>query len=416
MKKYGGHFFWGIFALVSGFLLILASANLAFHPKTAIETDHSTINLVSLSDGVHPWLTLDLQTDPADTDLRHLSWSPIGRTLAFLDGDDLRTWNPNGSAQLTGGHNWKGPFWSPDGEFLVVTSPQKTLIFNQKTMDVQQEFDGENTVWWSNGKMCSAKLLDPNKRTKKDIQSFLFGNQELKLPAGLSLTAASSDGKVLLAQTNFMDNDTDPGSFMLMGMDTKTGSVIWINPAPRAAAHNFATPQVLWNEKYQLATQTVDAGGGFDLHGYAQSGGKTLELKFANSANYSWISGNLSWTGEELFAPMTLAKIIQASKSATSVKFWNELALFDGQTHNLRTVSTGIPFEEAAASEDYVAMIIPGGQGVQIVVCPWTKDEKGKITGVTYHYEPPKQPSATQVEMAKIMQKINQSGSTKIKA
>ncbi len=194
------------------------------------------------------------------------------------------------------------------------------------------------------------------------------------------------DGRALMAQTNSAD-DPSGGTFVLLGLDERGDSVLWIKPAPTKATKDFAYPDILWSERFQLAAETVDAGGGYDLHAFAEANDETMELKFASQANYSWVSGPLSWTGEELFVPLTLARVAQVSGKETSVHFWNELALVDGKTHAIRSVSTGLPYVAAAASPDYLSLVVDTPDGPRIIITPWTKDESGAIQGVKYDGE-----------------------------
>jgi hypothetical protein len=340
--------------------------------------------MVSLSDGKNPWLTINLLHDPTDTDLCSLRWAPNGRTLAFLDGDTLYTWNPNSAVPLSGGSHWSGPVWSPDSDTIAVSCPEKTLLIDPLHSQVLQQLNGEHIIWWMSGKLCNADRVFAAKRKSSDTQSFSWADQEIRLPAGLTLVSASPDGAVLVAQTNYAGQPSSVGIFMMLGIDVRSGAVLWVKPAPCLATKNYGSPDLLWNERLQMAAQTADAGGGFDFHGFVETGRNTQELKFASTANYSWISGPLAWVGDELFTPMTLGRVAQTSTSSMQFRFWNELALFDGRTGDLRSVATGLPFEAAAASDDYVALVIRTNDLAQIVITPWVKDPKGRIIGVTY--------------------------------
>lgn len=346
--------------------------------------DRSTINMVALSDGSHPWLSITLLRDPTEKDLCPLRWSPTTRTLAYLDSDRLCTWNPSNQLQLDSGKNWQGLTWSPNGASLVVSCPDETLVVDAQTMKTKRTYRGQWIVWWQGETVCAVPREDPSKRTKKDAQTVDFDGKSLILPAGLTVVAASPDGRALLAQENLSDNPSG-GPFILLGLDKTGTSVIWIKPAPTKATKDYAFPDLIWNERYQLAAETVDNGGGYDLHAYAEANGQTLAIEFASQANYSWVSGPMSWTGDEMFVPLTLARVVQASGKTTNVHFWNELALVDGKSHSIRSVSAGLPYESAAASPDYVAMIVEESQGAKIIVTPWDKDESGKILGLKYN-------------------------------
>lgn len=354
------------------------------HREIAHLTDHSSLNLVSITDGVHPWLALNVLHDPTDTDLCRVRWAPGGRTLAYLDGDVLYTWNPSNSLPLTGSKKWDGPFWSPDGQFIVVSSVEKTLVLDSHSLATRQQFDGENIVWWSGSKLCYTPRQFASKHKKEDVQHFVFGAVEAKFPPGLSLVSASADGAVLIAQTNYAGESADNSTFLMLGVDEKSGAVLWTRPAPTLTTKNYGNPDVLWNERLQTAAAMVDAGGGFDFHGYVENGHSTMELKFSSSSNYSWLSGPMTWIGDELFAPMTLARVAQYTPDDMDIHFWNELALFNGKTNEIRTVATGLPFEAAAASDVYVALVIRENDQAKIVITPWVKDAKGEIQGVTY--------------------------------
>jgi hypothetical protein len=305
------------------------------------------------------------------------------RTLAYLDNGRLCTWNPSNMLQLDGNKNWRGLQWSPNGQYLVAGCTEETVVVDAQDMTVKRTYDGQWIVWWIGQSICATKRLDASKRGKKDVQRIEFDDKTLILPAGLTLVAASMDGRALMAQTNSAD-DSNGGTFVLLGLNDKGDSVLWIKPAPTKATKDFGSPDLLWSERFQLAAETIDAGGGYDLHAFAEANDETLELKFATQANYSWISGPLSWTGEELFVPMTLARVAQVSNKETSVHFWNELALVDGKTHAIRSVSTGLPFESAAASADYLSLIVSTPDGPRIIITPWTKDTSGVIQGVKY--------------------------------
>ncbi len=370
-------------AQLIGLLLVLTSLSCspAFEGPSLI--DRSTINMVALNEGGHPWLSITLSKDPTDKDLCPMRWSPITRTLAYLDENMLCTWNPSNNVSLDAGKNWRGLYWSPNGQYLVVSCTQETLIVDAQTMSIKRTYDGQWIIWWCGDSIRAAKRMDASKRSKKDAQVVDFDGGSLALPAGLTLIAASPDGKALLAQTNSLDDPTG-GTFVLLGLDSKGDSVIWIKPAPTKATKDFAYPDLLWNERFQMATETIDAGGGYDIHAFAEAGGQTLEVKFAAAANYSWVSGPLSWTGEELFVPMTLARVAQTSSKQSDVHFWNELALLDGKSHSIRSVSSGLPFETAAASADYLSMVVTTADGPRIIITPWLKDESGKIQGIKY--------------------------------
>jgi len=312
-----------------------------------------------------------------------MRWSPVTRTLAYLDANRLCTWNPSNQLSLDAGKNWRGLDWSPDGRYLVVSCTQETLVVDAQDMAIKRTYDGQWIVWWSGQSLCAIRRMDASKRTKKDAQTVDFAGRSLALPAGLTVVAAAPDGKALLAQENFADEPTG-GDFVLLGLDKTGDSVIWIKPAPTKATKDYAYPDLLWSERFQLAAETVDSGGGYDLHAFAETNGQTLAIEFASQANYSWVSGPLSWMGEELFVPLTLARVIQASGKETSVHFWNELALVDGKSHSIRSVSAGLPYESAAASPDYLSMVVNTHDGTKIIITPWDKDESGKIQGVKY--------------------------------
>ena len=362
-----------------------------------IPEDRSTINLISVTDGTHPWLSIPLQYDPTTVNLCPLRWSPITRTLAYLDGNRLCTWNPSNNVTLLGGTQWRGPWWSPDGSDLVVSSPTRTMVLSSDGLTVKKQFDGDYIVWWSDGKLCAANRQDAGQHGKQETQTYEMSDQITRLPAGLSLVSAAPDGRLLLAQTNYKGSSPSEGIFEMLGVDAHTGQILWVKPAPTQATRDFAPPDLVWNERFQVAAESVDTGGGFDLHGFVIKGEKTMELKFATSANYSWISGPLTWTGEEMFAPMTLARVIQVSPKETQLHFWSELALLDGQTNAIRTVASGLPFEVAAASQDYVAMLVIDQDGPKIVITPWVKDASGKIQGVTYVPTPPSEGAGARV-------------------
>ena len=372
----------------------------------AYRTDRSSLRLTALKDsGGNPWLTLAVLHDPTDTSLCHMRWSPPGNMLAYLDGDMVYTWNPSNSVTLEGGKHWDGPTWSPDGEFIVVSSVEKTLVLDAHSLSIIHQFDGENIVWWTGGQLCYTQRVFAAKRKATDIQKFVIGSSDNSLPAGLTLVAAAPDGNVLLAQTNFADSSAADAKFVLLGVNTKDGNILWVRPAPTLATRNFGSPDVLWNDRLQMAAAMLDAGGGFDWHAYVESGHSSTELKFASSASYSWLSGPLRWIGDELFTPMTLAKVSQESPGQTDVHFWNELALFNGKTGRIRTVSTGLPFEAAAASDLYVALIIRSDDEARVVITPWVKDPNGVIRGITYAGEPPAGTISTSTNMQTVSDK-----------
>lgn len=370
---------WSVLAL-----LALGICGCAPKKPMAHLIDRSIMNLASLSDGEHPWLTLNLEHDPTDSDLCHMRWSPNGRTLAYLDDNMLYTWNDSGELTLEANTQWSGPFWSPNGQFIVVSSPVSTVVVEANGMQVRQRFDGEQIVWWCGDKLCYAPRQFASKRTKRDIQSYVYGTGEQSLPAGLSLVAAAPDGSVLIAQNNYKDGSADSATFEMLGIDTRNGSILWIKPAPSLATRNYGNPDLEWNEKLQMAAQTADAGGGFDYRAYVEGGSNTVELKFPNAANYSWVSGPVSWLGDDLFVPMTLGRILTTGHSTIDIHIWNELALFNGRTGDIRTVSSGLPFEAAAASSSYVAFVVRVDDEPKIVIAQWARDHDGGIESVTY--------------------------------
>lgn len=377
-----------LLGISSAALLVLSGC--AKEIPIAEHTDRSTLNLAKLTDGEHPWLTINLLNDPTDSDLQHLRWSPNSRTLAYIEGNTLHTWNPDYTVALDGGKDWKGPYWSPDGQFVVVSCSEQTLVIDASVMVVRHRFDGDNVVWWNGPEMCYGQRQDASKHKKSEVETVVVGDHDLKLPAGLSLVAASPQSSVLLAQNNFADGSAATAGLVMLGIDAKSDQVIWIKPAPTGATTNFANPDLLWNERLQSSAQTVDNGGGFDLHAYVENGRNTAELKFAQAANYSWISGSINWLGDELFAPMTLCRVTQVSSSEHDFHFWNEIALYNATSGQLRTVSTGLPFEAAAASSDFVALVVNDFNGPKIVITPWVKDDKGNIEGITYKPNPTK--------------------------
>jgi hypothetical protein len=375
--------------ILGAFLLSLGLGGCAKHELPYL-TDHSSLKLAGLSDGVHPWITLNLLNDPTETSLCNLRWSPNGKTLAYIDGNTLYTWNPGNSLALEGGSKWTNPMWSPDGQFIVVTSPQKTLVVSAHDLSVFGQYNGDSIIWWCGNKLCSAEHVSPGSRTKTDVQTFVFGSEERPVPTGMTLVAAAPEGSVLLAETNFVGEPEDTGTFVLLGMDVKRGAVLWVKPVTSAALKGYGKPDLIWSERLQMAAHTSDLGGGFDYRGYVDNGRSTYELKFASAANYTWVSGAMSWIGEELFAPMTLGRVAMPSRQEADLHFWNEIALFNSRTGELRSVATGLPFEAAAASDRYVALVVRKDDEVKIVVSQWIRDEKGQIQGLSY--SAPKEP------------------------
>ncbi len=149
-----------------GVLMSVTSCNNAEGPQLI---DRSTINMVALSDGTHPWLTISLLRDPTEKDLCPMRWSPVTRTLAYLDDKRLCTWNPSNQLQLDGGKNWRGLQWSPNGQYLVTSCTEETIVVDAQTMTVKRTYDGQWIVWWSGQSICAAKRMDAYKRSRKEV-------------------------------------------------------------------------------------------------------------------------------------------------------------------------------------------------------------------------------------------------------
>lgn len=344
----------------------------------------------------HKTVDIPLNHDPSLSSLFNMAWSPGGRTLAFIDGNVLYTWHPFRSVPLGngGGVAWSHPRWSPDGLFISVSNGVKTLIIDFHSMAITKQLEGDLIVWWSDLKMCTAERRDAGAHSLSEAHVMRLGSDQIALPQGLTLVAASQNGATLLAQTNYKGQNPNTSTFLLLGMDTTFGRVLWQRAVPTVRAEGIGAPDLIWNDRLQIAAHTSDAGGGFDYRGFIDTRDHDRLLAMDDKASYNWISGSPNWVGDELVAPLTSASI-DCQRHATNIGFSDAILFYNGKTGATRSLKLGFDYDVATACDQFLAVVRHVGSQPVLTIMPWRKDRDGVIQGVEAPQAP--QPEGKQV-------------------
>lgn len=380
--------------IVAALLLAVAGCGLKMR-VFGQKPEGSNMRLVAKFDE-HKTVDIPLNHDPSLTSLFNMAWSPGGRTLAFLDGNVLHTWHPFQSTPLgnDGGMPWSHPRWSPDGLFITVSNGNKTVIVDFHSMAITRELPGDLIVWWSDQRLCYADRRDPGAHSADESQAFNFGDDKVVLPTGMSLVAASQSGATVLTQTNFKGQNPNTSTFMLIGMDTTSGRVLWQRAVSTVRAEGIGAPDLLWNERLQVAAHTSDAGGGYDYRGFVDTRDHDRLLAADENASYNWISGSPNWVGDELVAPMTSATIDRAQHAA-NINFGDRILFYNAKAGTTRTLALGMNYDVATACDQFLAVVRHVDSQVVLTIMPWKKDRNGVIQGAELPES--KQPTAQQV-------------------